>query len=58
MTGKAEASRQVKANPLDPKLVNTGFEEITGGSGEPIAWYYIRQMKVVTGNTRRAARIT
>jgi protein-L-isoaspartate(D-aspartate) O-methyltransferase len=51
MTGKAEASRQVKADPLDPRLVNTGFEEITGSSGEPTGWYYIRQMKVVTGNS-------
>ena len=51
MTGKAEASRRVKAAPLDPKLVNSGFEEITGTSGEPRGWYYIRQMKVVTGNS-------
>ena len=53
MTGKAEDSRQMKANPLYPKLVNTGFEEITGSSGEPTGWYYIRQMKVVTSDRAR-----
>ena len=48
MTGKAEESRQVQPDPLHPKLVNGGFEEVVGASGEPAGWYYIRQMKVVT----------
>ncbi len=48
MTGKAEDQRQVKPDPLHPKLVNGSFEEITGTAGEPVGWYYIRQMKVVT----------
>jgi len=48
MTGAAEAARQVKPDPLHPKLVNGSFEEVTGTSGEPTGWYYIRQMKVVT----------
>jgi protein-L-isoaspartate(D-aspartate) O-methyltransferase len=48
MTGKAEESRQVQPDPLHPKLTNGGFEEITGTSGEPTGWYYVRQMKVVT----------
>ncbi len=48
MTGEAEASRQIKPDPLHPHLVNGGFEELTGTSGEPTGWYYIRQMKVVT----------
>ena len=48
MTGKAEESRQVQPDPLHPKLVNGGFEEVIGNSGEPAGWYYIRQMKVVT----------
>lgn len=48
MTGEAEANRQVQPDPLHPHLVNTGFEELTGTSGEPTGWYYIRQMKVVT----------
>jgi protein-L-isoaspartate(D-aspartate) O-methyltransferase len=48
MTGKAEESRQVQPDPLHPKLINGGFEEIIGSAGEPTGWYYIRQMKVVT----------
>jgi protein-L-isoaspartate(D-aspartate) O-methyltransferase len=50
MTGKAEESRQVQPDPLHPKLVNGGFEEVTGTSEEPTGWYYVRQMKVVTGS--------
>jgi protein-L-isoaspartate(D-aspartate) O-methyltransferase len=48
MTGKAEESRQVQPDPLHPKLINGGFEEVTGSSGEPTGWYYVRQMEVVT----------
>ena len=48
MTGKAEESRQVQPDPLHPKLINGGFEESLGSSGEPSGWYYVRQMKVVT----------
>ncbi len=48
MTGKAEKSRQVQPDPLHPKLFNGGFEQVTGTSGEPTGWYYVRQMKVVT----------
>ncbi len=48
MTGKAEESRQVQPDPLHPKLINSGFEEVAGASGEPAGWYYIRQMKVIT----------
>jgi protein-L-isoaspartate(D-aspartate) O-methyltransferase len=48
MTGKAEEGRQVQPDSLHPKLINGGFEEVTGTSGEPTGWYYIRQMKIVT----------
>jgi protein-L-isoaspartate(D-aspartate) O-methyltransferase len=48
MAGKAEESRKIQPDALHPKLINGGFEEITGTSGEPTAWYYIRQMKLVT----------
>ena len=50
MTGKAEESRQVQPDPLHPQLINSGFEAVTGTSGEPTGWYYIRQMKVVTAS--------
>jgi protein-L-isoaspartate(D-aspartate) O-methyltransferase len=48
MTGKAEETRQVQPDPLHPKLINSGFEEVIAASGEPTGWYYVRQMKVVT----------
>jgi len=48
MTGKAEESRQVQPDPLHPKLVNGGFEEVLESSGELTGWYYVRQMKIVT----------
>ena len=48
MTGTAEAAREVKPDPLHPKLVNSSFEDLTGTSGEPTGWYYIRQMQVVS----------
>jgi protein-L-isoaspartate(D-aspartate) O-methyltransferase len=50
MTGKAEEGRQVQPDPLHPKLINGGFEELTGSAAEPTGWYYIRQMKVVTAS--------
>ncbi len=46
MTGKAEAGREIKPDPANPKLVNGSFEELAGNSGEPIGWYYQRQMTV------------
>ena len=49
MTGKAEENRQVQPDPLHPQLTNTGFEEILGAGEEPAGWYYVRQMKLVTG---------
>lgn len=49
MTGKAEDARQVKPDPAKPRLVNGGFEELAGNSGEPVAWYYQRQMTVKEG---------
>jgi protein-L-isoaspartate(D-aspartate) O-methyltransferase len=50
MTGKAEESREVQPDPLHPKLLNGGFEELTGSDNLPAVWYYARQMKVVTGS--------
>jgi protein-L-isoaspartate(D-aspartate) O-methyltransferase len=46
MTGKAEAGREVKPDPANPKIVNGSFEELAGNSGEPIGWYYQRLMTV------------
>jgi len=50
MTGKAEEEREIKPDAAHPHLVNGGFEELVGTSGEPAGWYYVRQMKVVSGS--------
>ncbi|MDZ4820934.1 MAG: protein-L-isoaspartate(D-aspartate) O-methyltransferase [Planctomycetota bacterium] len=46
MTGKAEQSREVQPDPAKPTLTNGSFEELAGDSGEPVGWYYQRQMTV------------
>jgi len=46
MTGKAEAGREVRPDPTNPKIVNGSFEELAGNSGEPVGWYYQRLMAV------------
>jgi len=44
MTGKAEDRRRVKPDPLNPRLVNGGFEQQID-EGQPIpGWYYQRQL--------------
>ena len=50
MTGKAEEERQVKPDPLNPKVYNGSFEEIVEGTGVPTGWHYQRQMKVISGD--------
>ncbi len=49
MTGTAESERKVKPDPLNPALINGGFEETrTEGSTEmPRGWHYLRQGKIV-----------
>ncbi len=47
MTGTAEAGRQVQPDPLHPHIVNGSFEEQGGTDGEPLGWFYCRQMKVL-----------
>ena len=46
MTGTAEAGREIQPDPLNPKMVNSSFEEEAGNTGEPRGWYYCRQMKL------------
>jgi len=50
MTGAAEEQRQVKPDPLNPKLINGSFEQ-TAGEGEslkPVGWHYLRQATLVS----------
>lgn len=48
MTGQSEAQRQVKPDPLNPKLLNGGFEEDEDDDGKPDHWHYQRLMTVDT----------
>lgn len=53
MTGKAEASRERKPDPANPKLVNGSFEEephFVSEGGQP-GWYYERLATRRTGDT-------
>jgi protein-L-isoaspartate(D-aspartate) O-methyltransferase len=48
MTGKAESQRRVKPDPLNPRIVNGGFEEPVD-EGKPVpGWYYQRQVTLET----------
>lgn len=42
MTGTAEESRQVQADPANPELVNGDFEQRPAESGHMPGWYYQR----------------
>jgi len=48
MTGKAESSRDVKPDPLNPSVVNGSFEEPALDNGQIPGWYYQRQLTCET----------
>lgn len=48
MTGAAEDVRRVLPDPARPTLRNGGFEELLPGTVQPAAWYYGRQMEIVS----------
>ncbi|MBX3441970.1 MAG: protein-L-isoaspartate(D-aspartate) O-methyltransferase [Planctomyces sp.] len=43
MTGRAEDARSVLPDPLNPRLVNTGFEEDEDENGQADGWHYHRR---------------
>jgi protein-L-isoaspartate(D-aspartate) O-methyltransferase len=47
MTGEAESRRLNQPDPLNPKIVNGGFEEMTEDSQRLSNWHYQRQFRVV-----------
>jgi len=51
MTGAAEDIRRVKPDPLNPKVVNSSFEETPGDNGFVPGWYYQRQLKWETDSS-------
>jgi protein-L-isoaspartate(D-aspartate) O-methyltransferase len=46
MTGAAEDTREVKPDPLNPKIANGDFEKLIGDTTQPAAWHYLRQAAV------------
>lgn len=48
MTGTAEANRQVKPDPANPRAVNGNFEEPLNADGSISGWYYHRQSEWIT----------
>ncbi len=48
MTGKSEEERQVKPDPLHPKLLNGGFELDDNKDGLPDSWHYQRLTELLT----------
>lgn len=46
MTGESEDQRRVKPDPLNPKLLNGGFEEDDNGDGLPDHWHHQRLLTV------------
>lgn len=58
MTGQSEDNRQVKPDPLNPKLLNGGFEEDENGDGVPDHWHHQRLLtvdqKVITEGKKSA----
>jgi protein-L-isoaspartate(D-aspartate) O-methyltransferase len=48
MTGVSEDKRQVKPDPLNPKLVNGGFETDANKDGRADNWHYQRQTTLMT----------
>lgn len=46
MTGESEAKRQVRPDPLHPKITNGGFEIDENKDGYPDHWHYQRMMSI------------
>ena len=47
MTGRAETGRIELPDPLNPRVINGGFEQPVPDNGHIPGWYYMRQAKVV-----------
>ncbi len=54
MTGAAEDARRVLPDGTSPAVENGGFEEMLPESAVPTAWYYGRQMEIVTADDAAA----
>ena len=48
MTGESEDRREIKPDPLNPKIVNGGFEIDENDDQRPDGWHYQRQATLVS----------
>ncbi len=46
MTGESEEKRQIRPDPLNPKIANGGFEIDANGDGYPDHWHYQRLITI------------
>ena len=56
MTGISEEQRDVQPDPLNPRLVNGGFEDDENGDGKADGWHYQRQTSLEEAGAREGQR--
>lgn len=56
MTGQSEDQRRVKPDPLNPKILNLGFEDDDDSDGYPDHWHYQRLTKLVEQDAPKGKR--
>ena len=48
----SEELRKIKPDPLNPQVINGGFERDENGDGRPDNWHYFRQATLVDDGAR------
>lgn len=56
MTGASEEKREVKPNPLDPEIVNGGFEADANEDNRADNWHYQRQTSIQSNGAPEGSR--
>jgi protein-L-isoaspartate(D-aspartate) O-methyltransferase len=56
MTGVSEDNRQVKPDPLNPKIINGGFETDANQDDRADNWHYQRQTELAGGDAPEGGR--
>jgi protein-L-isoaspartate(D-aspartate) O-methyltransferase len=56
MTGRSEEQRKLKPDPLNPTIVNGGFEMDENQDGRPDNWHYQRQTSLIDRDAPRGKR--
>ena len=56
MTGRSEEQRKLKPDPLNPTIINGGFEIDENQNGRPDNWHYQRQTSLITQDAPQGKR--